>query len=163
MNKSRKKFVLINNNLITEFDKPRNFKKLGQNICFLYSCSALWLLLCSSSSPWATKLFIFPFHNKLIISNKSLKEDDLFFPSSTLISFIFFLFLFPRFETCFFIWVWRYYWLKTRLEIIGNIFCKIYKLVNMKFGVKKCPKRNGLNKVSGSYFDPAGGWRKPKK
>jgi hypothetical protein len=35
-------------------------------------------------------------------------------------------------------------------------------LLNIKFGVKKCPEQLGLNKVSGSYFDPIGAWRRPK-
>jgi hypothetical protein len=35
-------------------------------------------------------------------------------------------------------------------------------LLNIKFGVKKCPEQLGLNKVFGSYFDLIGAWRRPK-
>jgi hypothetical protein len=51
MNKSRKKFVLINNNLITEFDKPRNFKELWQKICFLYTLALHYDCCCVHLPP----------------------------------------------------------------------------------------------------------------
>jgi hypothetical protein len=88
MNKSKKKFVLINNNLITEFDKPRNFKKTGaKNLLLMFFFTTNWLFQTNHSK-------------KMTYSSPRQQHRSHSF------SFYFYFRVLKRISL---FWVWRYY------------------------------------------------------